>query len=709
MAQPKDFLDFILDDQGRSYRDNGGIVQAVSTPTPVTIAPDGWQDTSIKYKRNLKYSGLFRSYTNPLKFVRSAALILRDRLYKKFTEEKLYLLIMWLDKSFGGGWVHRFFYKGEIDLSQTTDEDTHVEVNIMEGDLSKLFKANENTVYEIDINVPEAEAVKMDGTFLKIVKRFIVLNPSYAHGLNDTVKEMIPMQESTSDGNFFNVGLLSEAGSISDADYSFIQGEDLSTSSKYNGVTENGFDFTFVRMAGTISKFLVGGAFGPRVGFDVKLETNTGRIITAFNVSHEFANVNEKWSFDMSSGPIPLFPGERFFVYQVPTSFQSNNAWKYEDDVVFEYHGLDRYKTTFIKGLQPAYIAQKLLDKITGGGYSFTSTYLTTVWENLLVTSGDAIRGFPNPKLKISWTDFFDSYNVPCNLSSGIRNGALFVERKAAVYQSYIQQNLEGAKGLSITTAKDFQYNGVKIGYPNTDTEDVNGRDEFNVTQVYTSAITRVNKVYELVSKIIASMHEIEKARINLDGKDTTDDSSDNRSFFLHVEKTATVGTGIEPVLYYKLLRETFTSISGLISPSTAFNIGISPKRCLLAHGNFLRSIFYGQEGGQLVFQTSDKNAELVTVKDGVTISEKANVVIGDLEPPIFIPLELKFTSPMARNIISTMDAGPDGTFSFPYDGNILYGFPMEVGIQPANRPAQETILLCSPVTDLSKLITYGR
>lgn len=710
MAQPKDTLEFLTDSQGRSYRVHNGMVgDPVNTPTFLPESPDGWQEVSIKYQRSDKYFGLFRMFSTPLKFVRNGALIIRSRLYNKWIEDKLYYVMHRLDKTFGGGWIHRFLYRGELDLAQVNDEDTHVEVNIMEGDLVKMVKANESTTYEIDINVPEAITVKMDGAKLSITKRFIVINPTYPHGLNNTVKEMIPMQDIESDGNFFNASFVSEAGSISDADYSFIQGEDLSTSDKYNGLTENGITFTAVRMTGTIGKFIVGGIFGARVGFDVKIETNTGRVINVFTVQHEFANVNEKWKFDISSGPIALLPGERFFVYQVPNAFQSNNAWNYEDDVIFEYKGLDQYKTTYIKALRPAYVAQKLLDKMTGGGYSFSSIYLNTVWENLLTTSGDAIRGFDNPKLKLSWVDFFTSYNVPCNLSSGIRNNVLFIERKQAVYQSTIQQHLGDATGLSIEVSKDLLCNSLKIGYPNTDTEEVNGRDEFNVTQTYTSPLTRVTKVLELVSKIRGSMYEIELTRINLDGRTTTDDSNDNSPFFLHVEKTATIGTGTEPSTFYKLLREIYTSISGIIDPATAFNIGISPKRCLIAHGNYLRSIFYGMEGGKLIFQTSDKNSELITIKDGTTISEKGDIVIGELEAPLFIPLEFKFTSPMAANIIEVMEAGPDGTFSFTYDGATLYGFPLEVGIQPANRPAQETTLLCSPQTDLTKLITYGR
>jgi len=709
MAQPKDFLYSLTDSSGKSYRVNNGFVEAVNTPSPLPVSPDGWQEKSIKFMRNPKYYGLFRTFTTPLKFVREGALILRDRFYKKWVEEKIYMVIHRLDKSFGGGWVHRYFYRGEIDLSQFGDEDTNVEVNVMEGDLSKLLKANENTTYEIPLDVPEAIDVKMDGVMLKQSATFVINNGDLANDLQPHIPAMnlvgVEQIQQVGTRSTERTVALVEAGMFSTEEF-FLEipaGTQLTIKYKF-GIT--------LRLADGISPIP-----NPHYLFQIHAFDKDGNTTLDQDVINYTADVLIFYGHHLFEGTVTYNIPVKSTIYfrSTATANGLTTFYTYDSNYADEDGGLITvsynytHPTTYIKALRPAYIGQKLLDKITGGGYTFNSEYLNNVRENLLTTCGDAVRQIQEAKLKISWSDFYDSYNVPCNLSAGIRDGNMVVERKAAAFQPYIQQSLEAATGLSITTAKDFQFSSVKIGYPNTDTEDVNGRDEFNVTQTYTSPITRSNKVLELVSKIKASMYEIELTRINLDGKTTTDDSNDNSAFFLLVEKTATAGTDAEPAVYYKLLRETYTSISGIISPATAFNVPISPKACLLAHGNYLRSIFWGQDAGYLVFQTSDKNAELTRTVNGVTISEKANVFIGDLDPALFIPLEFKFTSPMAKDIIATMDAGPDGTFAVPYDGTVLYGFPMEVGIQPANNPAQETTLLCSPQTDLSKLITYGR
>jgi hypothetical protein len=685
MAQPKDELYCITDDQGRSARVNNGMVEFVSTITPLRVSPDGWQEKSIKYARNITNSGMWRTFTTPLKYVKDAALIVRDQLYRFGTERKLYQVIHRLDKTFGGGWIHKFFYRGELDLSQADDSDNSVSVNIMEGDLIKLFKANENTTYEIDIDVPQAVTVKMDGHFLNEKQNFIIPG-----GISMTGNHTLYVSFINKEGNAFGVAPYTVYGktgtpSVATSPDFFLAStiESIANATIEGSVTfstaNNGSPFGYTLFMYTSS--------GPIIQLTTPISgTATGQTYTLPIIQN----------FD-------LLEGEKYFLVAI-----GSNLFRYEDSN-FSISFKSRYKTTFIKGLRPAYVAQKLLDKITGGGYTFTSTYLSTEWENLLLTSGDAIRGFAGAKLKIPWSDFFEGYNVPCNLCAGIRNQVLFVEKKENAFQPTIQQAMGEVKDLRVNTAKDFQYNVLKVGYLNTDTEGINGKDEFNVTQMYTSPITRVNKVLELVSKIIASMYEIELTRINLEGKTTTDDSNDNKNFFLHVEKTATAGTGTEPATYHKLFRNNYTSISGLLNSSTAFNLELHPELCLYRHGNFLRSVFYWQEAGNLVFQTSDKNGNVVIVKDGQPYVGNKNINIGSLAAPLFIPLTLKYESPMPNEFIETMDAGPDGTFSLEYDGHTLYGFPMEVSIQPANRPAQESTLLCSPQTDILKLITISR
>jgi hypothetical protein len=85
------------------------------------------------------------------------------------------------------------------------------------------------------------------------------------------------------------------------------------------------------------------------------------------------------------------------------------------------------------------------------------------------------------------------------------------------------------------------------------------------------------------------------------------------------------------------------------------------------------------------------------------------NIQIATLDPALFIPLTLSIKGPMPDNLIEVMDAGPNGTFTFTDNGIQYLGFPLETGIQPVDKPAQETTLLCSPLTNILNLITIRR
>jgi hypothetical protein len=778
MGMLKQFLYFLTDADGKSYHVNNGVVEKTSAPMQLPVSPDNWLQSGIKFSRNPKWYALFRSFTTPLKFVADAAQIVRTQLYNYGTEEKIYLLIARLDKSFGGGWIHRLFYKGELDLTQADDEETYIGANIMEGDLVKLFNANSGTTYEVPLNVPDAVLVKDDGVFLYETVNYLI--PEQATlGSQDTTPGR---------GRLLNVAFINQEGAA------FGIGTSSVYSTNDSGTTATDFsksvdwlftayqDVATLNFSGTL-KVMQGDS-----AFEFYLYTSTGRkisLVTQTTAKGVECTLSFSVDFSVSKGE------NVFFVF---TGFPFDIVYPFifirESTVKLSFKS--RYKTTYTRCLRPAYVAQVLLDKITGGGYTFHSDYLSNVWDNLVITSGDGIRGFDTAVIKTSFEDFFTSYNVPCNLCLFIKDRTLYIEPKAMAYGRTIVADLGEITKFIIKPSTELQFNVVKIGYPNIDVHDfdsLNAKGEFNNTNTFTSLVSRVNKVLDLTSKYKASMYEQELTRINLDGKTTTSDSSDNSVFFKHIERTLstepgstnTTGTwyyiknsggtilryflntysgfydtttqpppfppivdlssftlvavgffafnayatgayptwdgniysttnttntaGVPVPPYYNLLRESYTSATGLLDPATAFNIGISPKRCLFAHGNYLRMVFYWLEHTNLTFQTSDISAALVTVQAGLTIAEDADENIGSFDEPLAIPLDFIVESPMSDGIIDIMNSDPAETFQFNYNGVTFYGNTKDISIQPGTKAAQTTTLQCSTMTDLTKLI----
>jgi hypothetical protein len=161
-----------------------------------------------------------------------------------------------------------------------------------------------------------------------------------------------------------------------------------------------------------------------------------------------------------------------------------------------------------------------------------------------------------------------------------------------------------------------------------------------------------------------------------------------------------------EQIYIYPLKRATYDSITGLINPSTAFNIeDLTPKRMLLKHGNYLRSPLFNLIPDGLTFQTLDRNQSLSTTLAGNTITENANVPISDLDDPLFFPILFEFKTKVPLNFADVMNGAANGHIRFSFNGKTLYGFPMEVTQKPALNESQEWKLLCSPLTNVNDLV----
>lgn len=704
--QGKDFLYFLVDELGRSYYVENGIVQLSAQPRPLEFTPEGWEEIEVQNARNQKYFALDRNFTLPLDFVEDGAIILKDAYYKKGLLAKVFLVISKQELYYDGaeyGYHYKSYYRGAIDFTEFNHAGPKVTISITEGGPVKYIKANENAVYEIEVDVPEVIKIKMDGVNLKGSKRFVVIEPTYNHGIGTDVKEMIPMQASNSEGYFFNIGFAESAGSITDADYDFIQGEDLSTSDKWNGIVRDVDAITMsMHIEGAIIKRRSGSGFwGPRVGLDVKLETSTGRLFTLFTLEHDFGPspaAAQPWKFSLDSAPVTLFRDETFFVYTVPTAFQSNNAWDWLEGTTFEYRTTDRYKTTYIKALPPLYVFKKLIEKVTGGRYQADSALLANNF-NIPITCGDAIRGIPGAKIKTSLSQFVQAKNTVHGVGIGEIGGVVRLETKSYWVDYSDPIDLGEVTELSISPASDYLFNLLKIGYQPQEYDDVNGRQEFNNTSQYTGPEIEETKTVELISPYRADCYGAEFLRLNLEGKTTTDSDSDNDVFMIHTNAVP-VNDPVEG-LVYELNRDLNVGATGLLEPDSVFNVFLSPARCLQRNGSYIRSCFYKMDGENLIWQTTDKNADLAA--GGVV--EKANINIGSLAQALFTPNILEFEATSPVNLVELLAASPARAFKFSYLGIQLKGIAVKVGIRPADYAAQTFTLLSAPDNDLEQLI----
>lgn len=706
--QGKSHIYFLVDEMNRSLYAEGDVVNVSAVPRPLVFTPDGWTKIEINNQRNTKYFALDRSFTVPLDFVEDGALILKDAYYKKGVEAKVYLVMLKqklkLTKDGSGnitgfGYYYDSFYRGEIDFSQFQHNGPKVTVNIMEGGIPKYIKAGENTKFELEVDVPEARYVYMDGVRLKQKASYVLGNGSLPNDLGRaTISLTLLGNESISSINAVTekrVKTGNSPGALWGANTWF-----LTTGNDSTDITIN-WDFNvFLKLADG-----VGGINPTNIILQMcVVESSSSTFnhnIQTLGVHDPILIYNHKHHFQGSfTTTIPA--NRRVMLYM--TSGPGGNAdltyYTYDPDGKFSIDYTYTHRPTYVKVLPPEYVFKKLIEKVTDGLYQAESIVLAAN-HNVSMTCGDAIRGIPGSKIKTSMSDFFTSYDVQFDLGLGDISGKVKLEPKASWIDYSNPIDLGEVKGLKVKPAGDYLYNTIKFGYPEQQYDDVNGKQEFNNTSLFTTPITRVSKELNKVSTYRGDCYGIEFTRINLEGKTTTDDKSDNDVFLIHTEGTPTAGgPGTQ---YYKLDRSLNATASGVLDPPTVFNIFLSPKRMLERNGRLIHSLFYKLDSSKLVFRTTEKNSELKTTTP--LVIEKADVSIGSLLPQLFSPNLLEFETPAPIDLIEALEASPIRSFTGTYLGVPFAGIPVKVSAASETNEEQDYTLLASPSTALEPLI----
>jgi len=126
-------------------------------------------------------------------------------------------------------------------------------------------------------------------------------------------------------------------------------------------------------------------------------------------------------------------------------------------------------------------------------------------------------------------------------------------------------------------------------------------------------------------------------------------------------------------------------------------------------HRNYLDSIFYGFAGQQLKFESTDKNRELRTEKEGSVFDEDANFIIGNTNQ-LFKPIVFEIEPQASTAIVDLMEQNPNRCFSFIHPNGLTYaGFNLKMGIAANSLEEQAFQLLAIANQDLKTLKTWQR
>lgn len=620
------------------YKDVNGVIQTTNQPTPLKFSPGGWMDTELKFSRNEHYYGINRTYSIPLKFVGDGAAIIRHVFYLgKGIEQLLQLVVLrWQpapqvmpDGTTRPGDAWYLYYKGVLDLPKMKDKvQEGIEVNVMEGGVVQLLKAYENTVFKIpcDGSIPQNVKVNVDGILLNDVFHYSFLNVNGPFtGLN-TIAATFQGNDGDNIGIIHNDPIVEPVSGAFDTTYfggsqNFLFSSVFGTTVRITGsiiveIDQNHSQFSSPFTLYTSTSLTAPAGIGPShaIGL-VKQQIPDSH---GFNTGNALVTVTNRqiYNFDITQ---TLQANEHLFLlFNVNGTNQYLNIVGGNFDISFS----SRYQASRVWGITAWDLFQLIIGQINQlasnflqtFNYGAVSSYLQQKL-NWVVTSGDALRASTDPNyfqyyntktlnvanpntqqynqfqslgpvIKISLREFFDIFNPVGNASLGnIKTAgqpeALFFEKKGFVYDtSKVTLALGEVADFEIEPYYEAFFNWLRIGWPNPQLDQKQGKFAWNTTAQWQLPIKTVPKTMDIVSKANADPYLIEYTRFNpTGGISTTNNDNDNSLFLLNTDfssfvydfysaifKSAVVNTSNPANTNYKLIPN--VNMQGIFAPT---------------------------------------------------------------------------------------------------------------------------------------------
>lgn len=601
------------------------------------------------------------------------------------------------------GYWYKMIFKSRIDLSTFNHDGPIVESNVIEEGFAKHLKANENTSYPIPLDCLAKRILRQDGVILSMAQHdgiaggFLIDQDTFQLEINLPIYAI--SNEGTAPYVLFQDSLL-EDFHIDNSTFKYAVGSNnyfcKILESAPAPITLNFSKKLRIQVINqrTVSDFRINfwhvpaGATATTPGIRTILFTS-GTIMAGQILEYDFANI----------GPIVGNAGDRFFISldrnpEASDSDLSDYIILADSECTISFQS--KYKETEALILPPQYIFDQLIRLMSDNEYSAADCPYFDTNSDKNFTSGDGIRSIIGAVFTISLSDFYSFWN--CWDSVGLHENdgkKILFDRKANLINQANVSDAGTAVKLVTSFDKELPFNELHMGYENVSNEqgDVNGKNEFNTTSVWSLGTVLNPRTYEKISKIQASCYAQEQLRIDNFLKDTTDNRSDNTPFVIHVNALP----GADGKYTYNRTRNPF--LTGVIDRDTIFNTGLSPKICLLNNGDEIRSYLYLSDDKILKFINNDRNSGMVYINGSDVVIEASDVPVGSLKPKIFLPFLLIAD---VKGIDNALDK-----IKFDFDGYTYYGLSIQNSINPKTNKIQTYTMWSFPENNLLPLIKY--
>ena len=641
-------------------------------------SPDEWNNNVLNWTRSLDNTETLIKYTTSFSFVKEDANYLRECYDADGVFAKVKFIVEQYDYN---EFTYKPYYSGDIDF-YSYERSKH-KVSIVTTDIGyrASVMANMDTTYEI---TPPASSIFVRYDRLQLKNTISFSGDMDLTDVSSLASAMTPLYIVADD----MVGGGVTIQSVFDTAQNDLDNtqNDLWVLSANKPVYLNisvTFDFTIKLLPRDQSGYLL---FTMLKGKEVKYVESTELGSVSISKNQEYAYL--KGSFRLQDYYVNTNEKIYFMIradkggYRVD-SVKSNTDTKVNIDY---YDRAGQSKDIF--GMRPSILLSELLNKATGGKYNAVKSNALSTGEinKMLVTSGDLIRGVADAKIKTSLKDFFQAMKSMFGLSYTFRiiDGVETLEVEHVNYfydRNTMITEVDDINDLSEKIKDNSIYNKLKIGYEDQTYDEVNGKKEFNTTLEFAIETDHEGKELNLISPYRADMYGIEFTLIDYEQKETTDAESDNDVFVIHASKMVSI---LNPHVYsinrdYKILN------TGNYAGNSAFNVYLSPKRCLLRQIEYIKSLFMFS-GSLLEFASSPKD---FNVESTGGIVEHADVNLNEYSY-LFKPVNYEFETMVPWNLPELIQEGYRGYIKAINGDEIIRGFIESVSENPGRNKSQK-------------------
>jgi len=372
-----------------------------------------------------------------------------------------------------------------------------------------------------------------------------------------------------------------------------------------------------------------------------------------------------------------------------------------------------RYPNSRVEFIYFSTLVEKIFDKLTNGLYSqgkygLDLTALTTLEASnifrIVLTNHAALKTYRMTNAKTSFKDLlrtlFVLYKITASIEKRGGKDTLVLYQIDSVFPADIILSTDNVTNFKLSVANDYFYNKVMAGHVTQDYGDAteDSSREFNVESEFRITNLPVNIELDLRTAYRADTTGIKLAMVDIHSM------PDEEELFICVIQR-----------YFDVDHFDWELEPGFVKQndvSTAcYNARISPRRLIEYHSDFLSSVRYGNDPGQIEFvSTNLYNQSNYTRYVNSTIPPDPPEFVHEgsgyqlSAAQLFHPIYIEFETDLPVDLLNLLMAKPYGRIEFRYLENTYSGYLINVSIKLAGKCSGKLKLLCSPDNDLTTL-----